>query len=129
MAGQIDATGTFGQQLVPGSVQLPADGVANDQHPFGAIKCGPVLVAFLHIRRPDPLFEDELLRLAASLRRIFEYRVLSVAKLLVVIEERLAAQAGRLRGMRRDAQAPTGDIDVMDAIVADVSTAKVVPPP
>ena len=61
MGRQVGRAGPLGDQLVPRAVQLPADRVADDQHPLGAVEGGAVLVAFLHVGRPDPLLEDELL--------------------------------------------------------------------
>ena len=55
---------------------------------------------------------------------ILEDDVLRVGKLLVVVEEVLAAQAGDRRGMRVDAQAPAGDVDVVHAVVAHVAACR-----
>src|SRR5690606_32807920 len=88
-----------------------------------------VLVALLEVGRPDALLEDEL----PGLRRLAGAEVLlddglSVAELLVVVDEILAAQGRHRGGVCGEAQSPAGDVDVVDAIVADVTTAEVIPP-
>src|SRR5262245_35643967 len=127
---QVGPAALLRDRLVFRTVQLPANRVADDQHPLGAVERGTVLVSLLHVRRPDPLLEDELLahpRLA--LDRVFKDRVLRVRPLLVVIEEVLAAQACRPAWVCRRAQAPDRDVDVVYAVVADIPAAKVLEPP
>ena len=92
---QVGRAGPLRDQLVPRAVELPADRVADDQHPLGAVEGGAVLVAFLHVGRPDPLLEDQLLaRPGLAVVGVLEDDVLRVGELLVVVEEVLAAQAG-----------------------------------
>jgi len=46
--------------FVARSEQLPSVLLTQDHHPFGAVKGIAVLMAFLDIRGPDALFENEL---------------------------------------------------------------------
>jgi hypothetical protein len=62
------------------------------------------------------------------LDRVLDDRVLRVGELLVVVEEILAPQAGDALRVRGDAQPPQRDVDVVDAVVADVAAAEVIPP-
>jgi len=51
-----------------------------------------------------------------------------VRVLLIVVEVVLAAQSGHGRGMRLDAQAPAGVIDLVRTVAAQAADAEVVPP-
>src|SRR3954463_1113051 len=48
--------------------------------------------------------------------------------MLIVIEEFFAAKAGDSRRVRLHAESPQRHIDVVNPVVSDVATAKVVPP-
>src|SRR5690349_5812875 len=62
MGGEIDARGfDFLDQLVLAPEDLPAAGLAADDHAFGAVPGASVLVSFLHVRTPDALLVNELL--------------------------------------------------------------------
>ena len=56
------AAGRLFDQLVAWSVKFVAPDLAKDHHPFGAVVSVAVFVAFLHVRGPDALLEDQLLR-------------------------------------------------------------------
>src|SRR5206468_1239634 len=119
---KVGRAGLCGNQLVARAVQLPAFRVTNNQHAVGAVKGRAVFITFLHVRRPDALLEDELLLLARfALDWILEDGALRVRKLLVVVEEVLAAEARDGTRMDRDAESPAGDVDIMDAVVPDVA--------
>ena len=77
---QVRPTGPLGDELVAWPVEPPADRVADDHHAAGAIERGAVAVAVFGVRRPDPLFEDQLPLPPVGLARgrIFEYGVLRV---------------------------------------------------
>ena len=75
-----------------------------------------------------PLFEDELPPVSdLPVSRPLEDAVLRVGELLVVVEEELAAEGGGRGREGIDAEAPAGDVDLVDAVVADVADAEVVP--
>src|SRR4029453_11564124 len=104
--------------------------LAEQHHPLRAVKRVTVLIALLVIWRPDPLLEDELPLMAGlAVASPLENAILRVGKLLIVVEEKLAAQGGDRRWLRRHAQAPASDVDIVNAVVADIAAAKVVPPP
>ena len=125
---QIDAAGLLGDELsFADPVELPADAMADDEHALGAVKGDAVLVSFLHVRRPDALFEDKPAS-SAFLDVVFADGILGVGQLLVVVEEVLAAQAGDSVRVAGDSKSPEGDIDIMNAVVANVAAAEVVPP-
>src|SRR5688572_21591038 len=103
--------------------------MAHDKHPVRPIPGAAVFIAFLNVRRPDPLLVGEHLRLAGRARAgILEDRVLRVRPLLVVIEEALAPEAGDPARMGVDAEAPERDIDVMHAVIPRVARSEMVPP-
>src|SRR5262249_29062088 len=113
----------------PWAVQLPAHRMPDNEHALGAIEGGAVLVPLLHVGRPDALLVNELLPASRfAFNSILEDRVLRIGELLVIVEEILASQAGDALWVRGDSQSPQRDIDVVNAIVADVATAKVIPP-
>ena len=130
VGGQVHGSGLFGQQFVSRPVEAPAFGVSHDQHAFSAIEGRSVFVTFLNVRRPDALFKDQLSSASGGVacNRIFADGVLGIRELLIIIEKGLAAEAGDAGRVRRHAQSPECDVDVVDAIIADISTAKVIPP-
>ena len=83
-------------------------------------------MAFLHVRGPDALLVDQLLRLAVDIVGVAD--VLGVGKLLVVVEEELAAAGGDRVRMGLDAEAEAGEVDVVDAVVPDIAGAEIVEP-
>src|SRR5437867_3697988 len=78
--------------IVAGFVELPAGLLRQDDRAFRAVERVAVLGPFLDVRRPDPLFVDELLalRLAAFAVLVLVNDVLRVWELLVVFEEVLS---------------------------------------
>ena len=128
MSHQIGLSCAFGKQFVSWPVQPPANGMAANQHTLRSIKCRSVLIPVLCIRRPDSLFEDQLLPFAVAVDREFELSVLCVGELLVVVEEILSTKTGDSFGMTVRIQTPQRHVNVVNAIVADISAAEVVPP-
>jgi hypothetical protein len=47
---------------------------------------------------------------------------------LIVVEERLAAQAHHPARVTHDSESPDGDIDVVNAVVSHVAAAEIEPP-
>lgn len=92
MGRQRKRSGCARTRLVARQCHLPAVLFAQDHHALGAVEGVAVLVAFLEVRRPNPLFEDQLpgLRLL-TVARVLEHDVLRVGPLLVVVKEVLAA--------------------------------------
>src|SRR5258705_9603944 len=71
---------------------------AEQHHPLRAVKRVAVLKTFLEIRRPDPLLENELPLVAGlAVAGPLENAILRVGELLIVVEEKLAAQGGDRR--------------------------------
>ena len=130
MGGEIRAAaGRFFDQLVARAVEFVAPDLAKDHHAVGAVVGVAVLVALLHVGGPDALLEDQLLgspRFGCG--GVLEGDVLRVRELLVVIEVALRAESSDARRMRFHAEAPASDVDVVNAVVADVAAAEVMPP-
>ena len=80
------------------------------------------------ILRPEPHLEHELPRDRLAVAGKVPDAGGRVGKLLVVVEEILAADRGDLGRQRVDAEAPAGVVDFVGAVVADVAGAEVVPP-
>jgi hypothetical protein len=86
-------------------------------------------VSFLHVWRPDVLLEDELFLVPVLARaRVFADDGLRIGPLLVVVEEVLDTHRGDRTRVRGDIQTPDGNIDIVNAVVADVANTEVIPP-
>src|SRR5262245_15651224 len=68
-------------QFIARAVQLKSSSFAQDQNTFGAVKGVAVFMTFLGVRRPEPLFVNELFPWFGV---VFEQDILSVWKLLIV---------------------------------------------
>src|SRR5262245_2994421 len=95
MRGQIGpAAGELLQRRVLRAERLPC-AFAEDHVALRAVERDAVLVALLHVRGPVPLLVDELSFVAdRAVAGVVEDAVLVVRKLLVVVEEELAAEGG-----------------------------------
>src|SRR5262245_18639417 len=110
---QVRAAGSLLSRRVFHAKDLPAASFAENHVTLGAVEGIPVLVTFLHVGRPDPLFEDELLRTSIlAVARIFEDHGLRVGELLIVVKEVIPADSGNRGGMRIVADAPPAAIYV-----------------
>ena len=130
MSDQVSAARPFGQKFSLWTKQPPADRMPHDQNAFGPVERGSVFITFLHVRRPDSLFKNELL--AASLRRPIEIvladRVLGVRELLIVIKVVFTAETGDSIGMSLNSEPPQSHIDIVNAIITSIAAAEVIPP-
>src|SRR5262245_51750543 len=103
--------------------------MTNEEHTARAVEGAAMLVAFHLVRRPDALLVDHLLLLIVLADAgPFEDDGLRVGELLIVVEEVFAPQGGDSGRVGIDLQTPAGDIEVVDAVVAHVAGAEVVPP-
>jgi len=112
--------------LVAGPDDLAAGFLAEEHDALSAVEGVAVFGAFLEVGGPDALLVNELFLFAVQI--VLEADVLGVGELLVVVEEVFASERRDAVGVCFDAEPPAGDVDVVDAVVADVAAAKVVEP-
>lgn len=127
MGERIEAGIEFFAELVLGAEELPARLFAEDEQAFGAVEGVAVFVGFLDVGRPDALFVDELLSVEGGSPVLVD-DVLGVGEFLIVVEEAFRAGSDDARGVGFHAEAPSSDVDFVDAVITDVAGTEGVAP-
>lgn len=104
--------------------------MTEDQHALRAVECRTVFVAFLHVRRPDSLFKNHLFAAPRFVcEGVLANRILRVRKLLIIVKIVFLTEARHAAWMRINTKSPQRDVDIVNTVIANVATAKVIPPP